>query len=53
MTLSTVILVNAVLGSIVVFGLLSLLVGGINADRRLPILEQRVGTFRDSKRLAA
>jgi hypothetical protein len=53
MTLYTLIVINAILGLLVVFGLLSLLGHGIRADRPEPTIEELVEQWRDSERLAA
>jgi hypothetical protein len=53
MTLYTLIVINAILGLLVVFGLLTLLGYGIRADRPEPTIEELVDQWRDSERLAA
>lgn len=53
MNLYTLILINAILGLLVVSGLLALLVHGIYADRSKPEIEELVESWRESERLAA
>ncbi|HEY5295863.1 MAG TPA: hypothetical protein VIJ70_10360 [Gaiellaceae bacterium] len=53
MTLYTLIVINAILGLLVVFGLLSLLGYGIRADRPEPAIEGLLEEWRESERLAA
>jgi hypothetical protein len=53
MNLYTLILINATLGLLVVFGLLTLLGYGIRADRPEPTIEEQIESWRESERLAA
>lgn len=53
MTLATIILLNAILGTAVVYGLLWLLVHGIHADRKARVAHVRPLRQRRYERLAA